>query len=152
MRERTQEEGRRTLVGAVLVAAAGLSVFSALNSFQVSSQNSKQYADPYGVAAALTRFAPLREKAGPDAELGYFTDIPAAAPNYTAAFLSAQYAAAPRLLRVIPPGAARTQPPEWAVGNFSRPQDYGSAGEPLGYRMVEDLGNGVVLFRRTGAR
>jgi hypothetical protein len=42
--------------------------------------------------------------------------------------------------------------PEWAVGNFSKPQDYASAGDAHGYTLVADLGNGIVLFRRKDLR
>ncbi len=119
-------------------------MWGALNSYQVSGSYAEQFPDAYGGERARTRFAPLAERVPASAELGYFTDLTPAQPAYAPAFLSAQYAVAPRVL-VFLNGQA---PPEWAVGNFSMPADFAAAGEAQGYTMVADLDNGVILFRR----
>jgi len=40
-------------------------------------------------------------------------------------------------------------PAEWALGNFARPGNFAERGAQAGYRVVRDLGNGVVIYRRT---
>ncbi len=129
--------------GACLVVGV-LAIFGALNSYQVSRGYSAQFPDAYGAARAQVRFAPLLERVPSSAELGYFTDLDPSQPAYAPAFLAAQYAVAPRLLIDLRNGF----PPELAVGNFSKPQDFAAAGEARGYSLVADLGNGVALFRR----
>jgi hypothetical protein len=135
---------RSTLVTVVLLGVAVVAVYGALNSYQVSAEYARQFPDAYGGDRARIRFAPLESKVPANAELGYFTDLDPSQSAYTPAFLAAQYAVAPRILSFVD---AKTTP-EWAVGNFSKPQDYVSAGEAHGYSLVADLGNGVVLFRR----
>lgn len=121
-----------------------VAVYGALNSYQVSAEYARQYPDAYGGERARIRFAPLLSRIPASAELGYFTDLDPSQPAFAPAFLAAQYAIAPRMLLLVD---AKTMP-EWAVGNFSKPQDYAPLGEAHGYSMAADLGNGVVLFRR----
>jgi hypothetical protein len=123
---------------------AALAVMGAFNSYQVSKGYSAQYPDAYGGASAEARFAPLLARVPPDGVLGYFTDLQPSQAAFAPAFLAAQYAAAPRQLLIVD---AQTQP-EWAVGNFAKPQDLAQAGEAHGYTLAADLGNGVVLFHR----
>ena len=123
---------------------AALGVFGALTSYQVSSNNAAQFPDAYGGGVAQIRFAPLNDRVPASAELGYFTDLDPAQPAYSAAFLAAQYAVAPRVLQFVD---AQTRP-EWAVGNFTKPLDFVAAGAAQGYTMTADLGNGVILFHR----
>jgi hypothetical protein len=121
-----------------------LAVFGAINSYQVSRNYSAQFPDLYGGERAQSRFAPLLPQVPESAEVGYITDLDPSQQVYASALLAAQYAVAPRLVVMID---ARTRP-EWAVGNFSKPQDFAAAGDARGYAMVQDFGNGVVLFRR----
>jgi hypothetical protein len=124
-------------------------VFGALNSYEVSRGYSERFPDAYGGARAELRFAPLAARTAPDAELGYFTDLDPSATAYSAAYLAAQYALAPRLLLIIDGQTRDTQArPEWAVGNFAQMRDYSQAGDARGYALAADLGNGVVLFHR----
>ena len=78
------------------------------------------------------------------ARLGYITDLDPSQSAYNTAFLAAQYALAPRQLVL----AERGSQAEWAVGNFSKPQDFAAAGAARGYEVAADLGNGVILYRR----
>jgi len=144
MAQTEKTSNRSTLVTVILFAVALLAVYGALNSYQVSAEYARQYPDAYGGERARIRFAPLLEKIPPNAELGYFGDLDPSHPAYASAFLAAQYAVAPRMLLFV--DAATT--PEWAVGNFSKPQDYAPLGEARGYSLAADLGNGVVLFHR----
>ena len=135
------------MVTAACLAVAVLAVFGSFNSYQNSRTYAAQFPDLYGGAKAQIRFAPLLERVPANAELGYFTDLDPLQPAAGSAFLAAQYAVAPRLLLNVD---AQVRP-EWAVGNFSKPQDFAAAGAAKGYGIVEDLGNGVVLFRRSSS-
>ena len=135
---------RSSLVTGACLAVGALAVIGAFNSYQVSKGYSARFPDAYGAASAEASFAPLLARIPANAELGYFTDIQPSQAAYSAAFLAAQYAVAPRQLLMVD---AQTHP-EWAAGNFSKPQDFAQAGEARGYSLVADLGNGVVLFRR----
>jgi hypothetical protein len=131
-------------VTAALLTVAALGVCGALNSYQVSANYAAQFPDAYGGERAQARFAALAGRVPASAELGYFTDLDPAQPAYAPAFLSAQYAVAPRAL-VFVDGQTH---PDWAVGNFSKPADFAAIGEARGYAMIADLRNGVILFRR----
>ena len=146
MAQTENASSRSTLVTVVLFAVALAAVYGALNSYQVSAENARQFPDAYGGERAKIRFAPLLSKIPANAELGYFGDLDPSHPAYAPAFLAAQYAVAPRMLLFVD---SKTMP-EWAVGNFSKPQDYAPFGEARGYSMAADLGNGVVLFHRKG--
>ncbi len=148
MPQSNTSSSRPTLVTVVLLGVGFVAVYGALNSYQVSAENARQFPDAYGGDRARIRFAPLESKLPPNAELGYFTDLDPSQPAYTSAFLAAQYAVAPRILLFLD---AKTMP-EWAVGNFSNPQDYALLGDAHGYTLAADLGNGVVLFRRKDQR
>jgi hypothetical protein len=129
----------------VSFAVAVLAIFAALNSYGISARG---YADPFAVARAEARFAPVLERVPPSAQLAYITDLDPSHPAWSAAFMAAQYALAPRqLLRV-----AGGNSPDLAVGNFSQPQDYGAVPGAQAYEVTSDLGNGVVLYQRRRSR
>ena len=133
-----------TLITVATLAVAALGAWGALNSYLVSAAYSQQYPDAYGGDRAQVRFAPLTGRIPPSAELGYITDLDPSQPAYAPAFLAAQYAVAPRGLVTV---NAQSRP-EFAVGNFSRPSNFAAVGEAHGYSMVQDFGNGVILFHR----
>ena len=133
----------RSLAIAAVVTVAVLGAGGALNSYQVSARYAEQLPDAYGGEHAQTRFAPLADRVPASAVLAYFTDLDPGQPAYDSAFLAAQYALAPRVLVFL----HGQPPPEWAVGNFSKPADFAAAGEARGYAMIADLGQGVILFR-----
>src|SRR5262245_34774812 len=135
---------RATAVTVVCLAVAALAVFGAMNSYQVSARYAEQFPDAYGAGRAQIRFAPVLERVPAAARLGYITDLDPSAAAYSAAFLAAQYALAPR--EVMLPGQGTA--PEIAVGNFTKPMDFAAAGAARGYELTADLGNGVVLFHK----
>ncbi|MCL4841702.1 MAG: hypothetical protein KJZ79_07680 [Bryobacteraceae bacterium] len=126
------------VAGVLLLAFSGL-----LRSIQTTNQLAASTRDPYGVELALRRFAPARAQLPPGVRVAYFTDIPLDSDSGVAAFLATQHALAPCLLAQPDPAS----PTEWAVGNFSRPQNY----HRPGYALAADLGNGVILYRRESA-
>jgi hypothetical protein len=129
---------------AACLAVGVLGVFGALSSYEVSRGFSEQFPDAYGGARAELRLAPLVARTAPDAALGYFTDLDPSGTAYSAGYLAAQFALAPRLLLIVD---TQTRP-EWAVGNFAQLRDYSQFGDARGYGLVADLGNGVTLFHR----
>ncbi len=135
---------RPSLVTGACLAVAALAVFAAVNSYQTSSAYAGQYPDAYGAASAEKRFAPVNAQIPAHCILGYITDIDPSHAGFAPAFLAAQFALAPRQVVLL----KRQNPPEWAVGNFSKPVDYAAAGAVFGYQVVRDEGNGVILFRR----
>lgn len=135
--------GRTAAITIVCIAVAVLSVFGAMNSYQVSARYAEQYPDTYGVNQAKARFAPVIAQIPAGAQLGYISDLKPNDAQYSAIFLAAQYALAPRQLVT-----GEKNRPEWAVGNFTKPQDFAAAGAGKGYEMVSDFGGGVVLYKR----
>lgn len=125
---------------AALVVAASFDFYGASSRYQQSNR------DPYRIAVQVERFRPAAEVLPPDSVAGYVSDLSAGETAGKSAFLSAQYALAPRLLVE----ANSTPPPRMAIGNFSRPKDYAAEGRPFDLDVDRDLGNGVVLFRRAG--
>ncbi|MCL4793871.1 MAG: hypothetical protein KJZ84_04880 [Bryobacteraceae bacterium] len=132
------------LLLAVAVLVSVLSISGLLRSYRTTGQLAASSRDPYGVELAMRRFAPARRQLPAGARVAYFTDVPLNTEAGVAAFLAAQHALAPCLL-VDPSG---DQSPAWGAGNFSRPQPY----EQPGYRVIADLGNGVILYRREERR
>ena len=135
---------RSTAVTIVCLAVAVLAVFAAMNSYQVSARYAEQYPAAFGAGRAQVRFAPVLERVPANGRLGYITDLDPSAAAYSAAFLAAQYALAPREVILLGQGNA----PELAVGNFTKPLDFAAAGAAQGYELTADLGNGVVLFHK----
>jgi hypothetical protein len=134
------------IVTAAAFIVAALGVAGAFNSYQTSIAYAKQFPDAYGGSAGQERFAAFNARVPASAEVGYFTDLDPSRGAYTPAFLSAQLALAPRVVKFVNgPSADR---PQWALGNFTQPGDFAAAGNARGYTLVADLGNGVVLYRR----
>ncbi len=77
----------------------------------------------------------------PSAVVGYLTDLEPKDRSAPIIFRTAQYTLAPRLLQ---PGTAQ----EWVIGNFSKALDFRAIGAGKGLQLVQDYGNGVVLYRR----
>ena len=148
MKSSRSSGGRSQAVSVVCIAVGLLSVFTVFTSIQDAKDWAEQYPDAYGAARADVRFAPLLAGMATDTRLGYFTDLAPANQAYSAAFLAAQYAVAPRELIMISPQAQ----PEWALGNFTRPMDFASVGAAQGYEISKDFGNGVILFHRKSTK
>jgi len=120
-----------------------LATVGAIQSYSRTAAYEDSQRDVYSVAAAELRFAALKPKLPRSEMVGYITDLPPGSVANTTAFLAAQYALAPALLVSIDPRVKF----EYAIGNFSRPQDFAAAGASKGLQLVEDLGQGVILYR-----
>ncbi len=129
----------KTAIAAIAVAV--LAIFSAMRSYDLSSQ---QAPDPYGVTAGATRFAGALEILPASGVIGYLSDMPLGENIGSIAYMAAQYSVAPRAILPVEKLQA-----EWALGNFAHPGNFAERGAQAGYRIVRDLGNGVVVYRRT---
>jgi len=128
----------RAALGALAVAV--LAVLAAMKSYDLSSQ---QASDPYGVTAGQARFAGALEILPASGVIGYLSDMPVGENVGSIAYMAAQYAVAPRAVVPVEKSA-----PEWALGNFAHPGNFAERGAQAGYRIVRDLGNGVIVYRR----
>jgi hypothetical protein len=128
----------KTIVGLMIVAIGA--VVGSSQSMQLSSQ---LQLDPWGVESADKRLAPLLPNLPMQETVGYISDLALETRGGSTAFLAAQYVLAPRLLVVA--GAGN---PDFAVGNFSQPQNYAEFGSKFGYLPMQDFGNGVILYHR----
>jgi hypothetical protein len=129
------------VVTAGIVTASLLCLWGALEHYQAEAAYQAQFRDPYMISAQFTRFEPLLAAVPAGTELGYLTDAAPGSVADPSMLLSAQYVLAPRL---VAKGSAH----EWVVGNFTRPGDFAGVGRSNGLRLVQDFGNGVVLFRK----
>jgi hypothetical protein len=141
---RSNSGNEQLRVVGVLSVIAVLALWASTDSYAIAHRLSEQRPDPYGAAKAHLRFAPALPLLPPAGPVAYLSDLKLEDNSGIAAYLTAQNALAPRVL--VKPGASPG--PEYAIGQFSRPLDYGGHAEPHGYRLERDLGNGVVLFRR----
>jgi hypothetical protein len=89
----------------------------------------------------------IRPKLPAKGVVGYISDVSTATDMGLANFFTTQYVLAPLVL--VEPQTSREF--EYAVGNFSKQLDYSTFGMMNGLVVAEDLGRGVVLFRK-GAR
>lgn len=132
----------RVLIGGAIALA--LTLGAAFDSSLASQQMSRARADVYRVTAQAERLQPILETIGTAKRIGYVSEVPRTEVAGAAAFGAAQYFLAPRL--VVVHGVA--SPGDWVLGNFMKPQNYAAFGEANGLMLVQDFGNGVVLYRK----
>ncbi len=127
------------ILAAGLLAVLGMLVLAATDA---TVQNARR--DPYMVQAQEDRLAQVIATLPAGAKaVGYVTD---AAPGSTldaTLFGTAQYTLAPLLVE-------RGRDVEWILGDFSTPAGERAALADSTLHPVRDLGNGVVIFRRSG--
>lgn len=124
-----------------ITVAAVVCLWGAVETYAFESAYQEQNRDPYMISAQFGRVGPVASAAPENAVLGYISDAQRGSVADSTLLLSAQYVLAPRLLVR---GAAH----EWVLGNFTRPADFAAVGRGHGLSVVQDFGNGVVLFRR----
>lgn len=127
---------------AALVAAALVALWGALESFQLENQANNLH-DPYMVNDQPRRLTAVMQIVPQTAIVGYVSDLADKPDAWLAIFNSARYTLAPRLLV---DGTDR----EWVLGNFTKPGDYAGVGREHGIEIVQDFGDGVVLYRGRG--
>ena len=124
---------------AIYTAAVLFALWGAVEHYALEKARSAHQRDPYFANVQPLRLAGAIEAVPPDAVVGYITDLQPGTVAALAAFNTASYALAPRLL--VP-----ATDKEWVLGNISIPQDYASFGASHGLRFVKDLGSGAVLY------
>ena len=131
--------------GLILVGIVALvAVSGSLQQFG-RAQAAAAAGDPYQVTSQLERLRPALNRLPPSGVVGYFAAGTVSETVDQAMYFAAQYAVAPRLLVQNPVNGE----PEWWIGNFTQPVDYASVGASRGLTLVEDVGQGIVLFRRS---
>lgn len=119
-----------------IFAAALLGLWGALDLFEALRQNPQR--DPYRVEEMLARYEPVAAALPASVKvIGYISDLPYGGVQGQVLFFTAQYALAPRLISTKPDQ-------EWVLGNYAQP-----APVPEGFRVEHDLGNGLILYRRS---
>lgn len=129
-----------------MFAAAALGLWGSLDFYRVLKQNPQR--DQYRIEEMEARYQPVEAALPPgDAAkvIGYLSDSPYEQPRGQLLFFTAQYALAPRLVSSKPDQ-------EWVLGNFAQPGDWAALGAPHGLRVERDLGSGLVLYRKGGAK
>lgn len=106
-----------------------------------------EYEDPYPFRTQFARLAPLQPLLAGKQKVAYLSDIKPGDSAYTRLYFPTQYVLAPTLL--VPIEDAGNM--EFAVGNFTRREDYAALGRPLGLEAVKEFPMGVVLYRRQPA-
>lgn len=129
-------------VGVLVAATLAVVIVFVVDQFERDFQARTR--DPFQVQAQTERFHGVIEALPPSAVMGYITDLEPGDRSAQIIFRTAQYALAPRLLQ---PGAAQ----EWVIGNFSKAGDFRAIGAGKGLQLVQDYGDGVVLYRRGAA-
>ncbi|MEZ5403891.1 MAG: hypothetical protein R2729_29695 [Bryobacteraceae bacterium] len=124
---------------ATVGAAIGLCLLVNLDLFRLSAEARANARDPYLVAMQDERFRDLASALPAGGGAGYVSDLGLDSTAGQAAYFTAQYALAPRLLA---PAEKTGGGP--VVGNFARPPDLAA----MGFELVRDYGNGVMLLRR----
>jgi hypothetical protein len=129
---------------AASIAAGAIALFAGMTAYSVSRALNVASKDPFHVGIALEQFAPVRARVPATAVLGYASDLALSSAAGKAGFFAAQYALAPRILV----DAASRDRFDYVVGNWARKQDYVAAGQSRGLTLVEDLGQGILLYRK----
>jgi hypothetical protein len=134
----------RALIGAAVAAVLGL--LGAMGAYNRIVPTNKAYPDYYKVAMQHRRFAGVIAVIPPGAVIGYITDQPFEQSNVGEVnFFGAQYALAPRLLVEEDTGRRH----EWVVGSYLRRPDIAIIEQKYDLLLVQEMGLGVYLFRRT---
>jgi len=128
---------------AACAAVAVLALWSTVNFYGATAELAGTGADVYKVGDQATRFQDLMSALPATAMVGYVSDAPAGETLSAALYSSAQYTLAPRLVT----NQHSTPPPEWVLGDFSKPLDVVQFGQKRGLTLVKDFGNGAVLYR-----
>jgi len=129
---------------AACAAAVLLALWSMVNFYGATAQVAGPGADVYKIGDQAARFEDLMAALPLTAAVvGYVSDAPPGQILGYALYGGAQYAFAPRMVTDRP----MHPPPEWVVGDFSKPLDVVAFGKQRGLTLVKDFGNGAVLYR-----
>jgi hypothetical protein len=130
------------LIAAAYAAVSLLSIYDVAKFYRWTAAPAAQHGDPYGFTRQQQRFAGLAAAVGSADTLGYLS-VPLNSPNWDQMYDRALYALAPHLV-----AWNATPPPRYVVGNFAAPVNLDALAREYGLHVVQDFGDGVVLFER----
>ena len=133
---------------AAVAAVAVVSLWACVDFYDATREYAATNADRYGLGGMYERLAPVERVLPDGVTVGYLSDVPVVGVRGGTAFFAARYILAPRVVTQMIAG----NKPEWVLGNFSRPVDYGAIAGKHSLAVVQDFGKGLVLFRRRPAR
>jgi len=129
---------------AVLLAVAGISIWSSVSFYQSRRLMNVAVKDSHGIEYFQRVLGGAAVEIPEDAAVGYVSDASMDDPRGIAQFFAAQYVLAPRLL--VEEGTATAA--GWIVGVFGSDLDVNRYAQERGWMVVRKLDAGLVLFRR----
>jgi hypothetical protein len=132
-----------TQVSAACAVVTVLALWSTVNFYSNTQELAGPNADVYKIGDQAARFRDLASALPGTGIIGYVSDVPTNQTLGAVLYSSAQYTLAPRLVT----DQRGKAPPEWVIGNFSKPLDVVRFGTQRGLTLVKDFGNGAVLYR-----
>jgi len=136
----------RHLIACLFIAL--LSVFAAMEHYRRNALVNNGFPDVYRIGEAADRYAELARRFPDNTILGYVSNQDLGTATGGALYFGAQMALAPRILvRSDHPEAGR-----FVLGNFPPSEELDTTiaqtAVDSGLDLVEDLGNGVVLYEK----
>lgn len=138
--------GARAIAAAAIVSA--LAAGASIEYYGLFEKLAEKSGDAYRIGSVVERFADVPRATGNAPRIGYFNDRAPDSIARQAALTSAQFAVAPQILILD----ERRKDIEYWVGDFNAPRDFAGIGKVQGLELVAELGQGVVLYRRGGAK
>ena len=123
------------------LAALLLTVWGGIEFLRLERIWNSEFRDPYLVNVQESRLGAVKDIIPADAVVGYLTDMQPDSIQWAAAFNTAQYELAPRILEL---GTNR----EWLLANFAGHGDFPAYAQANGFRVERELGNGVAVLRK----
>jgi hypothetical protein len=138
--------GARAIVAAAIVSA--LATGASIEYYGLFEKLASTAGDAYRIGSVVERFAEIPRLTGNAPRIGYFNDRTPGSIAQQAALTSAQFAIAPQILILD----ENRKDIEYWVGDFNAARDFAGIGKVQGLELVAELGQGVVLYRRGGAK
>ncbi len=136
-----QPSSAQVLAATAMVAL--LAAWSMLGFYSVTEEATGANADVYKIGEQASRFQDLMSALPASGIIGYVSDVPAGQTLSGVLYSGLEYTLAPRLVT----NQSVTPPPQWVIGDFSKPLDVVQFGKAHGLALVRDFGNGAVLYK-----
>ena len=128
-----------------LTVASVLCAWGAVEAWQWENGYQTHNHDPYQLRFQEVRLLAIQAAVPESAEMGYISDLAPGGNADLAAFNSARYVLAPRLLR-------RGTHEKWVLGIMSKTESVAKLAEAHGLVVVQPFNNGAVLYGHGGAQ
>jgi hypothetical protein len=136
-----QPSSAQVLAASAVVAL--LAAWSMIGFYSSTEDAAGGNADVYKIGEQASRFQDLMSALPPGGMVGYVSDVPPSQTLSAVLYSGLQYTLAPRLVT----NQNVNPPPEFVIGDFSKPLDVVQFGKAHGLILVKDFGNGAVLYR-----